>query len=171
MAAKARRYIRRQLVEATFQQLVSIFETFLVDLLRLWLTAHPASLGGKKIDFRAVLEAADKDAITGAVVGRELNEVAYERPAGWFAYLDQRVALGCPSADQIGRIAEAKATRDVLVHNRGVANRTYLVKSGSQARCGDGERVDVSEPYHRQTWELFRDVVTAMSAAAIAKAV
>ncbi len=169
LARKARGYVREQLAEATFQQFVSIFETYLVDLLRLWLTAHPESLGGKKVDFRTVLEAADKDAITSAVVGRELNELAYEKPAGWFAYLNQRVALDCPSADQIERIAEAKATRDLLVHNRGVANPTYLAKAGPRARCADGERVEVSEHYHRQTWELFRDVVAAMSEAAIAK--
>ena len=170
LAAKARRYIRRQLVEATFNQFVSTFETYLVDLLRLWLTAHPESLGGKKVDFKTVLEAADKDAVTAAVVGRELNEVSYERPAGWFACLEQRVALGCPSAEQIERVAEAKATRDVLVHNRGMANRTYLVKAGRLARYDEGERVDVPGPYHQQTWGLFRDVVAATSAAAIAKA-
>ncbi len=159
------------MAEATFQQFVSIFETYLVDLLRLWLTAHPESLGGKKIDFRAVLDAPDKDAITAAVVGRELNEVAYERPAGWFAYLNQRVALGCPSPDQIDRIAEAKATRDVLVHHRGVANPTYAAKAGPRARHPAGERVEVPESYHRQTWQPFRDVVAETAAAAVAKAV
>ncbi len=171
LARKAHGYVAGQLAEATFQQFVSIFETYLVDLLRLWLTAHPGSLGGKKVDFRTVLEAADKDAITAAVVGKELNELAYEKPAGWFAYLNQRVALDCPTAEQIERIAEAKATRDVLVHNRGVANPTYVAKAGVRARCADGERIEVHDSYHRQTWELFRDVVAATSAAAIAKAV
>ncbi len=170
LARKARGYVAGQLAEATFQQFVSIFETYLIDLIRLWLTAHPESLGGRKVDFKTVLEAADKDAITAAVVGRELNELAYEKPAGWFAYLDQRAALGCPSADQVERIAEAKATRDVLVHNRGMANRTYLVKAGPRARCAEGDRIEVSERYHRQAWELFRNVVADTSAAAVAKA-
>jgi len=47
-----------------------------------------------------------------------LNEVLYERPAEWFAYLQEKVKLGCPSAVEIERIAEAKATRDALIHNR-----------------------------------------------------
>jgi hypothetical protein len=170
LARKVRGYVRRQLAEATFQQFVSIFETYLIDLLRLWLTVHPESLGGKKVDFRTVLEAADKDAITAAVVGKELNELAYEKPAGWFAYLNQRVALDCPSADQIERIAEAKATRDVLVHKHGVANATYLAKAGPRARCEAGERIELAEHNHRQTWELFHAVVDTTSAAAIAKA-
>jgi hypothetical protein len=63
-----------------------------------------------------------------------------------------------------------KATRDVLVHNRGVANKTYEFKAGKLARYGDGQRIDISEPYHRQTWELLRKIVTDVSNAASVKA-
>ena len=171
LAGKYRGYVRGQLAEATFQQFVSIFESYLVDLLRLWLTAYPNSLGGKTVNFRAVLEAADKDAVTAFVVGEELNHVSYKKPADWFAYLNDKVDLGCPSDAEIARIVEAKATRDLLVHNRGIANPTYVGKAGPSARWAIGDRVKILEPYHRETWELFRDVVTAMSAAALAKAV
>ena len=167
---KTHGYVREQLAEATFQQFVSVFEAYLIDLIRLWLTAHPKSLSRKDVPFKLVLEAADKDAVIAGVVDRELNRLTYEKPADWFAYLDELVKLGCPSPAQIGRVAEAKATRDLLVHNRGVVNLTYLMKAGDQARHGQGERIEAPEPYHRQVWELFRDIVTAMSAAAIAKA-
>jgi hypothetical protein len=125
LATKARGYVAEQITEATFQQFVSIFENFFFDLLRLWLTAYPQSLGGKKVDFKAVLDAADKAEITELVVRKELNEILYDRPAGWFAYLEDKVKLGCPSEQEKERIAEAKASRDVLVHNRGIASRTY----------------------------------------------
>ncbi len=77
--------------------------------------------------------------------------------------------LGCPTADEIDRIAEAKATRDVLVHNRGMASRVYESKAGKLARFTDGHKIDISEDYHRHTWELIRKTVTDVSNAAIAK--
>jgi hypothetical protein len=170
LGGKSRGYVAEQLTEATFQQFVSIFENFLFDLLRLWLTAYPKSLGAKTIEFRKILDAPDKETITLQVVNHELNEVMYERPADWFIYLDGKVKLGCPTPDEIARIAEAKASRDVLVHNRGVVNKTYESKTGNLARYKDGQRIDIPEHYHRETWELFRKVVTDLSNAAIAKA-
>ena len=169
LATKSRAYIRLQLAEATFQQFISIFESFYFDLLRLWLTAYPRNLGGKTIDFKTVLELPDKEAITAFVVGKELNEVLYKRPTEWFAYLEDRAKLGCPTADEVERIAEAKATRDALVHNKGIANKSYELKAGKLARGREGERIDIPERYHREIWELLRKVVAEVANAAITK--
>jgi hypothetical protein len=169
LAGKARGYVAEQLAEATFQQFIAIFENYFFDLLRVWLTAYPKNLSGKKVDFKDVLDAPDKDAITSRVVSRELNEILYDRPTGWFDYLEDKAKLGCTSQDEIGKIAEAKASRDVLAHNRGVASKTYESKAGNLARYSDGQRIDIPENYHRKTWELLRKVVTDISNAAIAK--
>jgi hypothetical protein len=163
-------YVARQLREATFVQFVSLFETFFFDLLRLWLVAHPRTLLGKQVDFQTVLDAAEVSDIVRHVADRELNELTYKKPADWFRYLDGRVKVGCPTAAEIDRFAEAKASRDVLVHNRGTTNRTYLTKAGPLARYADGEPMDVPEPYHRATWELFGKVVEDIADAAAAKA-
>ncbi|WP_435011284.1 hypothetical protein P12x_002591 [Tundrisphaera lichenicola] len=169
LASKARGYVAEQLAEATFQQFISLFEEFYFDFLCLWLTAYPQSLGRKTVDFKVVLESLDKEAITRHVVKKELNEILYDRPTAWFAYLEDKVKLGCPSAGEIERVAEAKASRDILVHNRKIANRTYELKSGQLARFREGQRLDIPEPYHRETWELIRKVVGDISNAAIAK--
>jgi hypothetical protein len=138
--------------------------------MRLWLLGHPKSLSGRKLDFKDVLDAADKDAIIARMVSKEVNEVLYDRPTGWFEYLEEKVKLGCPSPNEIARIAEAKASRDVLIHNRGVANKIYESKAGPHCRFADGQRIDIPEHYHRETWELLRKVVTEVSNAAISKA-
>jgi hypothetical protein len=169
LSIKASNYVKDQLTEATFQQFLSIFESYFFDLLRLWLLAYPRSLAGKQVDFRAILDAPDKDAITVLVVNKELNEVLYNRPTGWFTYLEERLNIGCPTTDEINRIGEAKATRDVLIHNRGVANRTYLSKAGTLARYQEGQRLKIPEDYHRQTWELLRKVISDISDATIVK--
>jgi hypothetical protein len=169
LAGKSRGYVAEQLAEATFQQFISIFENYFFDLVRLWLISYPKSLSGKKVDFEDVLNAPDKDTITAQVVSRELNEILYKRPTGWFDYLEDKVKLGCPTTDEIGKIAEAKASRDVLVHNRSVASKTYEAKAGNLARYKDGQRIDIPEHYHRETWQLLRKVVTDISNAAIAR--
>jgi hypothetical protein len=169
LAAKARGYVAEQLAEATFQQLISTFENFLFDFLRLWLLAYPQSLGKRTISFSEVLDAADFDAIAQTVIDRELLGVMYKPPAGWFDYLHAKVSLRVPSADEIGKIAEAKATRDMLVHNRGYANKAYMAKAANHARYNAGERVYVSEDYHIEIWRLIRKVVTDICQEAMAK--
>jgi hypothetical protein len=170
LAGKVRGYVDEQLTEATFQQFISIFENYFFGLLRLWLMAYPQSLAARKVDLKVVLDAPDKDAITLLVVNKEINEIMYERPASWFAYLESKVKLGCPAADEIEWITEAKASRDLLIHNRGVANRTYELKAGKLARYKDGQRIDIQEQYHRKTWQLICKVVADVADAAIARA-
>ena len=74
---KAERYVAEQLAEATFQQFLAIFEAFVFDLIRLWLTAYPRRLGKKSVEYRTILDLPDKAAITDLIVTRELVEVAY----------------------------------------------------------------------------------------------
>jgi len=170
LATKARGYVAVQLTGATFQQFISIFENFFFDLLRLWLLAYPKNLIGRKVEFKDVLDAPDKLALTLLVVNKELNDLLYERPARWFAYLQDKVNLGCPSDAEVERIAEAKASRDVLAHNRGIVGKTYLIKAGTLARFKEGESIDFPEQYHSEIWELIGKLVTDISNAAIAKA-
>jgi len=172
LVRKAPGYIAGQLTEATFQQFISIFESFIFDLLRIWLSAHPKSLAKKKFDcsFGEALDAPDKTAILALFIEREIVGIAYSKPSDWFSYVNEKVNLACPSPDEVDRFTEAKASRDVLVHNRGFANKLYEMRSGRQARYKDGERIDVPESYHRDVWSLIRKIVADMSAAALAKA-
>jgi acetylglutamate kinase len=77
--------------------------------------------------------------------------------------------LGCPVAAEVEQLAEAKAARDILVHGRGVVSETYVEKAGTRARFKAGDRIDIPENYHRETWELLRKIVNDLSAAIISK--
>jgi hypothetical protein len=104
------------------------------------------------------------------VVEREVTDVMYRGPVGWFDYLSDRVNRGCPTSDEVAQFTEAKATRDVLAHNRGIVNGLYRLRAGKLARFPEGIRLDVPEPYHRATWELLKRMVSDLAGAAIAKA-
>ena len=166
----SQRYVADYLASSTFQQFVSLFEDFFFDLLRLWLATYPFRLSNKQIEFGMVLEAPDKSAITLAVVDKELNELKYKRVKDWFEYLESIVDLGCPTPDEIEKIAEIKASRDILAHNKGVANAIYVSKAGNHARYKDGEQLEIPEHYHRESWQLIKKVAQDVSAAAINKA-
>jgi hypothetical protein len=156
-------------MSSTFQHFVSLLEDFFFELLRFWLAAYPASLSKKQVEIGAVLKASDKSEIVLTVVDKELNELKYERLADWFVYLERLTKLGCPTADEIGTLAEIKASRDILVHNNGIANATYVSKAGTRSRYTDGETLEISEQYHHASWETIKKVVRDVSAAAIAK--
>jgi len=117
-----------------------------------------------------LLKAGQVDLVIQSVVDKELNELKYERVADWFSYLERLVRLGCPNQSTIEQLAEIKATRDILVHNQGIANATYVSKSGLLARCRAGEELPLPETYHRQSWQTIRSLVQEMTAAAVSKA-
>lgn len=64
--------------------------------------------------------------------------------------------LGCPTDDEVDALAELKATRDVLEHNAGVANDTYVRKAGKKARYAAGEYVEIDDAYHLASWQLVK---------------
>ena len=107
-------YGANYLMSFTFQHFVSLFEDFFFGLLRRWLMAYPGSLYKKQTEVGAVLKAPDKAAFLLTVVDKELNELKYERLGDWFAYLERLTNLGCPTADEIEKLAEVKASRERL---------------------------------------------------------
>jgi hypothetical protein len=118
---------------------------------------------------KTILELKDSETVIRHVVNKKVSAILYDRPASWFAYLEDLAKLGCPCEDEIGRIAEAKASRDVLIHNRGIVNPIYIAKSGSFARFKEGERVAISPQYHSEIWKLIRKLVEDTSTAALTK--
>ena len=116
-----------------------------------------------------MVNAPDIATVVLAVVDRELNEIKYERVADWFAYLERLAKLGVPTSEEIERLAEIKAGRDILVHNKGIVNATYLHKAGKCARVAVGQKLDIDVPYHLASWEAIKKLVGDLSTAMIGK--
>lgn len=169
LAGLAQTYVTGYLASATFQHFVSLFERFIFDFLQAWLTEYPGSLSATQLQLRTVLDAADKQEIIVSVVRKEILGLAYKRVPEWFAYMEKVCQLGCPTHDQIVQLAEIKASRDVLVHNGGIANLTYINKSMGFARFASGETLDLPEHYHRDSWQLLKHLVSEIGDRAIQK--
>jgi len=169
LSGLAQGYVTSYLASATLQHFVSLFEQFVFEFVRSWRIRYPGSLSDKELKFRTVLDSASKDEIAAAIVEREVHGLAYQRVADWFTYLERLAKLGCPNQDEVERLAEIKASRDVLVHNNGIANSIYVDKSMGRARFADGDKLELPEHYHRESWELIKQIVTNVADAAINK--
>jgi hypothetical protein len=170
LAGRSRGYVVKPLAEATFQTFLAVFEAFFADLLRAWLRAYPQYLmPTEPVDFPTIYHAPDKATVLEFVIDRKVQGLLYKKPADWFRLIEEKLQLGSPTSEEVGQLAEAKALRDVLIHNSGVANEVYVAKAGDRARFAVGEKVDISDPYHREVWSLLRRIVADLSAAMIKK--
>ena len=76
--------------------------------MRRWLLAYPQSLVGKKVDFKGVLDAPDKDTITLLVVNKELSELSYERHRSWLKLQRELRAIAMRSDARLRREEKRK---------------------------------------------------------------
>jgi hypothetical protein len=167
---RAQGYVSGQLATGTFKESFAIFEEFLFGLLRLWLTTYPGSLSDLQVTFGRILKVGTVSALTQDLIGERLNRRQYQGVKDWFKYLNAQMALGVPSADQIDRIAELKASRDILEHHQGIVTNEYRRKSGRLARFNAGQQLEIPESYHRESWTLLRNVIGDIADAAAMKA-
>ncbi len=143
------------------QQQVAIFENSFFDILRTLFIDQPLRLPNKQrqIEYSIIINAQDKDEIIFALIEKEINEIKYKNVKDWFKYLENLVSKYKITDSDLGRIAEAKATRDLFAHNAGIVNEIYLQKAGNFARFKIGESVSVEGDYMRDTWVVFSRVL------------
>lgn len=157
------------LPSATVQQFVSLTESFLTDLVRLWLTEYPQHLKGQ-VDVQTIVAAPDKPSILQPLIDQYVLGMGYKRPAEWFKQLSGIVALNHPGNADIEQFSEFKATRDVFVHNRGIATAIYVEKAGLRARAVADAPLDLPDEYVHDGWRLCARIVTDVGTDAAAKA-
>lgn len=119
---------------------------------------------------QTIVSAPDKPAILQAMADMYVAGLAYRAPREWFKQLNEIVKLGVPSDPQVDAFAELKATRDVFVHNRGIANDLYLRKSGTLARATEGQPLDLPDQYVHDAWLVCHQLVVDVGTAAAARA-
>lgn len=161
----AQGYVRGYLASSTFQEFVALFERFIADLLQLYLTEYPESLSGKQLKFQDVLEATNKDEIVDAVVQKKVFDLMYQPIDQLMRYIVKITETTPLDSRLIEQLAEIKASRNLLVHNNGIANAKYVASSGQQARHADGERLELPDNYHRESWELIKEVMGQLTIA------
>jgi hypothetical protein len=148
------------LLSLVHQHQVVVFEAAFFDLIRLLLLDKPKRLPSKRqVEYSVITSATTYQDIVAYLVDRELNELKYKPVSDWFEYLERLVSGLNITEDEVGKISEAKATRDLLVHNSGIVNSIYLQKAGKFSRFSLGDRVLVGGAYTLDVWQLLGGVV------------
>ena len=173
LADRADDYLQRYFAAAVVERLYSVFDAYLLGLVRLWLTAHPRHLlrsgRGQKtrqVPLEAVVNAPDRAAVIDAAVERELRDLAYHSLSDQLDTLGRLFSLDRPNAEECAALLELKATRDLLVHGGGVVGADYLVRAGPLARFAAGERLQLPDVYLAASFDLVRGAIEVTANAA-----
>lgn len=135
-------------------QLVTITETMLSDIIRAVVAKYPQKLGGKRsISIQAVLESTTLEEVHLRATDTLLNELAYKSPVEFSEAMNQLLSVNLLECPAFHRYMEIKATRDIFIHNQGVANDIYIRKSGTHARVRSGVKLPTDIHYFLESYE------------------
>lgn len=135
-------------------QLVTIIEAMLGDIIRLIVVKYPHKLGGKRnLPLQIALSATSIEEVHLRATESLLNDLSYKSPAEFAEEAKSLLGVNLLECPPFHRYVEMKATRDIYIHNRGVANDVYLRKAGSHARVKAGVHLPVETGYFLASYE------------------
>ena len=135
-------------------QLVTLVETMLGDTVRAVVLRYPQKLGSKRsLPIQVVIESMTLEEVHLRATDALLNELAYKSPAEFAESVQPLLSINLLECPAFHRYIEIKATRDVYIHNRGIANDVYERKSGSHARVKAGMHLPVEIQYFLESYE------------------
>jgi hypothetical protein len=145
---------RRQLPENGIINLITTMDALLGDLIRTVVLQYPKKIGGKRtLTLRAILEAKSIEEVHLRAADSLLNEMTYKSPLEFAHTAEEILSINLLECPAYHKYIELKATRDIVVHNRGVANEIYIRKAASHARVSSGDVVPVTESYYLESYE------------------
>lgn len=139
----------RGIFETNIVSVVSRVEAFLQDCIAIAITNQPkklAILGDKGIPLDLFLELEERDDLLQSVIDLRCQELLFAKPK---AYLETVAKVLSIEIDQrvAGSFIEMKASRDVIIHNRGAINSIYVEKAGAMKRGAVGDELVIDEHY------------------------
>ena len=148
------RFIHRELYENLIVTAVSQFESYLFEVLRIVITAYPQKLAlnikgtesKRDIPLELLLSANSLSEVITQIIDRRLNELSYASPKEYLEYLGKLLGIDITDPAFLDYI-EVKATRDLVIHNRGIVNQTYLSKVGDKKRGETGQSITIDVGY------------------------
>jgi hypothetical protein len=136
-------------------RIVTIIDALLSDLVRAVVMKYPHKLGSQsKIAMEIVLQATTIADVHLRATDILLNELSYKSPRDFAGEVESLLSLNLLECPAFHKYVEVKATRDIYIHNRGVANDTYVRKAGTHVRVQPGMVLPVNLLYFFQSYEV-----------------
>ncbi|MBP0597732.1 hypothetical protein J8I26_06445 [Herbaspirillum sp. LeCh32-8] len=143
----------RGIFETNIISMVSRVEAFIQDCIALVAISHPKKLGllvdgktGVPLDLFLGTESREEVIRRFAIMKSE--ELMYSKPAEYMRKTGEVLSIEL-DADLLTDFFEIKASRDIIVHNSGLINDSYLKKAGNKSRGNQGEELKIDATYFR----------------------
>lgn len=135
-------------------QLVTLTEGMFGDILRTVIIKYPKKINAKKkINMGDVLKFDSIEEIKNNIADTILNELAYQSPKDFSDDFNNITSINMIETPIFHKYIELKATRDIYIHNRGIANETYVSKSDTHARVKSNQFLPVDLQYFFESYE------------------
>ncbi len=141
-------------------QMVTLVEAMLGDVIRAVVMRYPQKLGAKRnVTLQTVLEASSIEEIHFRAVDILLNELFYKSPAEFADSAKGILSVNLLECPAFHKYVEIKASRDIYIHNRGIANDIYVRKAGTHARVQAGVELPANIQYFLESYEASLQMV------------
>ncbi len=135
-------------------QLVTILEAALSDFLREVILTYPQKIGKKRdIKSNMVLSCTSIEELHLKIVDEIVHKLSFASPKDFAEECKSFFSINMLECPAFHKYLEIKATRDIYIHNLGVANEKYIVKADSHARVKSGQRLPVNIAYFLESYE------------------
>lgn len=135
-------------------RLVTIIEAVLGDIVRALVLKYPQKLGTKRtVQMQIVLEASTIEDVHLRATDAFLHDLSYKTPVELAEELKTILSFNLLECPAYHKYLEVKATRDIYIHNQGVANDTYVRKAGTHVRVRPGMELPVHIRYFLESYE------------------
>jgi hypothetical protein len=139
MVANFEFYEQRLLPKLAFLHVMEVFECFLFDLLRQVLRHASRLLPPETpVPVAAVRKARSRREMIDTMVEAFLKELHARPVEDWFAFFNEALLPDVPTEEEVARLRELFAARDMLYHANPVVDKAYLRVSGSSGRWKAG---------------------------------
>lgn len=161
------RGVSRQLFESYLLNAISLGEIFFLDICRMILLQKPIALLGANqandqvvIPFKELVER-DKETLIRERVDGRLGKLAMQAPKDQLNFFGRLTGMKADSL-RCKHYCEINATRDIILHNRGVVDAKYLKKADALARGQTGETIPIDEPYFIESVRWIKRVCNSL---------
>jgi hypothetical protein len=161
-------YTSNGLFEAFLVNSVSQFESFLGDVIIEFLKHYPLRItetvqgmpACPNISPKDLVAATDKDELMQRMFSDHVGNIFRQRPSLYMTYLVK--LLSVKNDPSFSDYYEVCATRDLVVHNNGVANALYVEKAGTKSRGTIGKKIPVDQAYYYEALAKLKKVSGAI---------
>ena len=109
--------------------LIASFELLIQDFAVAVITAHPKKVGQIEFKLSEILDSSEKNELTQRAIQETLNKIMYEKPLDYLAKISSLLSINEKSLQPLWQtFIEAKARRDLGLHNGWECNAIYLRK-------------------------------------------